>query len=254
MKIPRLFACGLLAVSVLATPLFLSGCSKSRSATGGSSVVRGKVTYKGENITTGVVEFWNQDGPVGHGPINRDGTYEATGLAEGNYQVCVVTSPKMSAQAMQKFGPSAEGKPGVPPAGSGGPPGIPGRPGGPPGVGGPPAVSGPPGVGGPPGVVGGKPPDRGGKPEDGSGGPVRPPRVGEAPPLPPGAPPPDFTLPSKENLPGGLPGGAPDPLDRLPKEKRQLHEEAQRKYGTIMVSKITVAVQSGEQTFDLNLD
>jgi hypothetical protein len=33
-----------------------------------------------------------------------------------------------------------------------------------------------------------------------------------------------------------------------------LHEEAQAKYGTIMVSKLTITVQSGEQNFDLPLD
>jgi hypothetical protein len=43
-------------------------------------------------------------------------------------------------------------------------------------------------------------------------------------------------------------------LDLLPKEKRKLHEEVQAKYGTFMVSKITITVQSGEQTFDLKLD
>jgi hypothetical protein len=215
-RIPRL-AFGLIVASWFAGLLLVAGCSKAPQP--GNSVVRGSVSYKGQKLLTGMVEFWNQDGPVGHAPINPDGTYEAVGLATGNYQICVVTVPQASMKSLEIAGFGGDGKrPNVLTV-------IKPRVG--------PAMAA--GRGGP-----------GFKP----GGAPKPVRPGGRPLLPPGAAPPNSPFPME----GGMTGGPPNPLDFLPKEKRHLHEAVQKKFGTVMVSKITITVQSGEQTFDLKLD
>jgi hypothetical protein len=239
MTIYRRFAYGLIPL-FLAPLLFVGGgCSKAKSNPAGTCVVRGKVTYQGKALAMGMVEFWNGDGPVGRGDIHDDGTYEASGLAEGNYQICVVTSPVAAGQTMQVVGGGREGsRPGGPP---GGPPkGPPGRPGGP--------GTGPPGKPGPPGVGGVKPPGAG------PGDPVHaPPAPGELPELPPGMPKPELPPHSKGGITGR--GGLQmDPLDLLPKDKRKYYEEVQAKYGTVLSSKLLITVQPGEQTHDLKLD
>jgi hypothetical protein len=56
-------AFGLIAVPWFAGVFLVAGCSQAPQP--GNSVVRGHVTYKGQKLITGMVEFWNQDGPVG---------------------------------------------------------------------------------------------------------------------------------------------------------------------------------------------
>jgi len=232
---------GFIALPFLTASLLLVGCSRNNGSPPGNSVVRGKVTYKGQALAAGTVEFWNEHGPVGRGMIQQDGMYEAVGLAEGNYQICVVTLPAESAKALERMGGQGA-KPSGPPGG-----GPPGPPGGPPGIPGGPPVGGPPGGPGPgpigpagPGGAGDKPPLPPGVPQPGTI------------PLPPGAPA-DLPRPGQGVGPGGMPG-ARGPLDMLSAEKRKLHEEVQTKYGTVMVSKLTFTVGSGEQTHDLKLD
>jgi hypothetical protein len=224
MKTKRHIASGLIVATCFAGLLLIAGCSKAPKP--GNSVVRGSVTYKGQKLMAGMLEFWNQDGPVGHAPINQDGIYEAIGLADGNYQICVVTVPLASLKSLEMAGFSTDGKrPNAPPAMR---PGMAGFPGGLPGG---------------PSIKRGAPGGQGNRPDA-----SKPQRGREASSLPPGAPRPPFPIE------GGLASGSPNPLDFLPKEKRQLHQEVQKKFGTVMVSKITITVQPGEQTFDLKLE
>jgi hypothetical protein len=76
---------GLLAVLTLALP----GCG------GGLASVQGKVTYDGDALDTGTVQFHPVgDGPVAYGQIQPDGTYRIktgteSGVAPGEYRVSV---------------------------------------------------------------------------------------------------------------------------------------------------------------------
>ncbi|WP_417388441.1 carboxypeptidase-like regulatory domain-containing protein [Gimesia sp.] len=90
-----------LALSLL-TPLFLSGalfffpgCQGTTTDFGPTGALSGKVTYKGEPVKEGLVQFNNPEkGFGGQAVIDEDGTYTVTnssgGLVTGTYQVSVV--------------------------------------------------------------------------------------------------------------------------------------------------------------------
>jgi hypothetical protein len=67
------------AVLIAACCLMTSGCGPSQQL----APVRGKVTYKGKPLTTGVVMFQPTNGPPARGNIQPDGTFELEMLGEG---------------------------------------------------------------------------------------------------------------------------------------------------------------------------
>jgi len=197
--------------------------------------VRGKVTYRGEPVTVGFVQFFS----LGHSLDEKtrtntalgvaeikNGKYEMLNAPEGPVQIAVVTDPDMDLVDMVR--PRAVGPGGAPV--KGGPPGGPpmGPPGGPPG--GPP--NGPPG--GPPGP----PPN----------GPPGPPGVGpeSSPVLPPGAP--KMELPSIPSKPNPL-------TENLTPAQKAVLKEIHAKYGDAVQSHLNYVVRPGEdeQTHDIEL-
>jgi hypothetical protein len=88
----RLLGRGGVFLILLSVVLGLAGCSRKETVPTGETV-RGKVFYKGQPVTFGAVHFYNQDGFVGSGYINPDGSYEVFCVPAGNVQFCVVTDP-----------------------------------------------------------------------------------------------------------------------------------------------------------------
>ncbi|MEQ8637246.1 carboxypeptidase-like regulatory domain-containing protein [Gimesia maris] len=85
--ISTLFALGAL--------ILLAGCQNSTNDFGPTGALSGKVTYQGEPVKEGLVQFNNPEkGFGGQAVINEDGTYTITndsgGLVLGTYQVSVV--------------------------------------------------------------------------------------------------------------------------------------------------------------------
>ncbi|QDV71939.1 hypothetical protein [Botrimarina mediterranea] len=64
---------------VVASCVVMSGCGSTQEL----APVRGKVTYKGKPLTTGVVMFQPLSGPPARGRIQPDGTFELEMLGEG---------------------------------------------------------------------------------------------------------------------------------------------------------------------------
>ena len=82
----RVVVCGLLAFSL--APLI--GCGSNS----GDTTVTGKITYKGNPVRTGVINFLAPGGrPLGGG-IGTDGGYSFE-LPPGEYQVRIDTTPSM---------------------------------------------------------------------------------------------------------------------------------------------------------------
>ncbi|HBL46918.1 carboxypeptidase-like regulatory domain-containing protein [Gimesia sp.] len=80
---------------MLCIPLLFSGCQGSTTDFGPTGALSGKVTYQGEPVKEGLVQFNNAEkGFGGQAVINEDGTYTVTndsgGLVLGTYQVSVV--------------------------------------------------------------------------------------------------------------------------------------------------------------------
>jgi hypothetical protein len=83
----RVVFCRAFSVPVLFL-LALAGCSRN----GPSGVVTGKVSYKGETLTAGIVAFNLPGGQEGKSaPISADGTYKAEGVPLGQVVVTVTT-------------------------------------------------------------------------------------------------------------------------------------------------------------------
>lgn len=80
-NIPGAFCAG---VGVLLVCASMAGCGKSESGT----KVRGKITYNGQPVTTGLINFLAAGSRPMGGAIQADGTYEFT-LPAGEYQVRV---------------------------------------------------------------------------------------------------------------------------------------------------------------------
>jgi hypothetical protein len=209
--------------------------------------VRGKVTYRGEPVAFGCVQFFS----LGHSADQKtrmniplaiaeihDGKYEMPNAPEGPVQVAVVTDPDMDLAQMMR--PTPIGHTGHPGVGApvGGPPGLP-PVGGPPGL--PPG--GPPG--GPPGVPIGGPNDRG---------------AGQPPPLNgPGAAP-DGSLPVAPGAPklvGApvLPKPGNPQAEKLTAAQKAVLKDIHAKYSNAVESKLVYVVRpgDGEQTYDLEL-
>lgn len=89
----------------------LPGCQDSTTDFGPTGALSGKVTYKGEPVKEGLVQFNNPDkGFGGQAVIIEDGTYTVTnssgGLVTGTYQVSVV--PPMIEKSFGPNTPSSE--------------------------------------------------------------------------------------------------------------------------------------------------
>ncbi|HEX5273377.1 MAG TPA: hypothetical protein VFW33_22930 [Gemmataceae bacterium] len=78
-----------LAAALLAAGA-LGGCSGSGTKT---SVVSGKVTYKGAPVTGGELKFYPEGGEPVLGTINADGTFNTMGVPPGHVTVTVDTEP-----------------------------------------------------------------------------------------------------------------------------------------------------------------
>ncbi|MCS6866547.1 MAG: hypothetical protein RMJ56_00495 [Gemmataceae bacterium] len=208
--------------------------------------VQGKVTYKGEPVTYGLVLLYNDEhsfspekrtfAPIAFGPIQSDGTYTLENAPLGVHRLVVATDPDQDVMSYTRPIP-LEGNIGPPTnmTSPGGPPGMP--PGGPP--------IGPPG--GPPGIPG--PPAKG---KDGKFAPPPPPKAtkGQKPAEPsegpPTAPPPvklDFPVPKMPN----------PKADKMSDAEKRLLREVHTKYGSLDKSTRLIVVREGTQTFDIEL-
>jgi hypothetical protein len=100
-KVRLLFVLALLVVAL--------GCSGSKK--GASATLTGKLTYNNQPITIGNMMFYSSgDAGAVAGFINSDGTYEAAGLAPGEYVVTVDTEPYNPANKRTYGGPQGESK------------------------------------------------------------------------------------------------------------------------------------------------
>lgn len=98
------------AIVLLLTLSTAWGCGGSDSTPAQTIPVKGKVTYKGQPVTSGRVVFEPEGrGREAHGEIMPDGTYELTsfnqgdGVPTGDYRVSVKGRTK-SAKLPLKFG------------------------------------------------------------------------------------------------------------------------------------------------------
>lgn len=90
----RLF--GLVAVIAVA----VAGCSKGVKKV----TVHGTVSYKGQPLQSGVLQFVGPEGAYSAGAIQSDGTYIVTDVVPGEVKVAVAEAPQGSG------GPSADEK------------------------------------------------------------------------------------------------------------------------------------------------
>jgi hypothetical protein len=203
--------------------------------------VQGKVTYKGEPVTYGIVLLYNDEhsfspekrtfAPVAFGPIKSDGTYALENAPLGVHRLVVATDPDQDVMSYTRpipmdsnIGqPLDQGPPGMPP---GGPPM------GPPGIPGPPTSKDKDGKFSPPPPPKGKG-AKGGKQDQPSDG-------------PPTAPPPpklDLAIPKMPN----------PKLDKMSDAEKRLLREVHTKYGSLDKSTRLIVVREGAQTFDIEL-
>jgi hypothetical protein len=248
---PSRVACLLCLTALLSAP----GCGRRNAPQNDGpplqygQKVRGKVTYKGEPVSYGVVLLYSLTRSLNpetrnlvasaFGTINEDGSYTIENAPLGPMMVAVATDPEQHRMAFLQ--PTAFGPP-IP----GGPPGV-GGPAGPPGLNGPPH---PPGVGGPPGVPG-------------PGGPPQPPNAGGPPgihgaalPMPPGSGTSPGKAPGPDRPQGpGFPGStAPNPeAEKLTEAQKKKLKEIHARFGTPGISGLQYVVREGEQTHDIEL-
>jgi hypothetical protein len=89
--------------TVLLASFFLLGCGDSGPNTGG---VKGTVTYKGEILKGGRLNFYNSKNEiVGGTTLSATGTYEASDLPKEDLKVTVVTDTGMGMGNMQTAAP-----------------------------------------------------------------------------------------------------------------------------------------------------
>jgi len=91
---------------VLTLPLFLVvvfGCEKGNP--NAPATVSGKVTYKGNPVTAGVVTFNpKKEGPVSSAPLKEDGTYNMTEAPAGEFTVTVETESANPDRKTEAYG------------------------------------------------------------------------------------------------------------------------------------------------------
>ncbi|MFO0938779.1 MAG: hypothetical protein U0798_19930 [Gemmataceae bacterium] len=77
---------------VVALASLIVGCQKSSVA---RSNVSGKVSYKGQPLTIGSVQFFPEDGNKPQiATIGRDGVYRLSEAISGKYQLAIITPEK----------------------------------------------------------------------------------------------------------------------------------------------------------------
>jgi hypothetical protein len=79
----------LLPVAFLVPAVALLGCSRSDKLV--PAKVSGNITYNGQPIKAGNINFFTTDGVAYPGVISSDGTYSASDLPEGDFVVTVET-------------------------------------------------------------------------------------------------------------------------------------------------------------------
>jgi hypothetical protein len=96
---------------VLTLPLCLVlvfGCEKGNP--NAAATVTGKVTYKGEPVTAGVVTFNpKKEGPVSSATLNADGTYSITEAPAGDFTITVDTESLNPDRKAPAYGPPGAG-------------------------------------------------------------------------------------------------------------------------------------------------
>ena len=79
---------GLLPLAFLLPAAAFLGCSGDKLA---PAKISGNITYNGQPIKAGNLQFHTKDGVAYDGKISADGTYSASDLPEGEFVVTVVT-------------------------------------------------------------------------------------------------------------------------------------------------------------------
>jgi hypothetical protein len=111
----RFRLCGLM---LLLPIVALVGCGK------GTGYVTGKVTYKGQPVTSGAVVFYGADGTTDSGRIDRKGTYTVAQAPSGAVRVAVMPAkarrqpglPVNRSTGLPKEPPAKDGDDIAPPA------------------------------------------------------------------------------------------------------------------------------------------
>lgn len=114
--------------------LVLAGIIVAMAGCESSTVVTGKVTYKGEPVSTGSVTLVAKSGAVFTGNLNTDGTFSIPAVPTGEVQIAVVganpgagTKPPPPGRGQKGGGPAGIGRGGsAPKDGEAPPPPTPG--------------------------------------------------------------------------------------------------------------------------------
>ncbi len=194
--------------------------------------VQGKVTYKGQPVTYGLVLLYNDQhsfsaekrtfAPVAFGPITSEGTYSLENAPLGVHRLVVATDPEQDVMVYTRPIPM-DGA--IAKDLNQGPPGM-----GPPGMG-PPGVPGPPAKG-----QEGKAPPKATKGQKLANPGYEPPRD---------SPPPAFAIPAPV---------IPNPkFEKMSDAEKRLLREVHARYGSFDKSTRLIVVREGSQTFDIEL-
>jgi hypothetical protein len=93
------------------TLLLAGGCGPGVKDRG---IVHGKVTFRGEPLTVGTVQFVTSDNRTGSAMIKEDGTYEMPDAPVGEVQIAVTVPVKGGISTAMKGGPGGVGTKGAP--------------------------------------------------------------------------------------------------------------------------------------------
>jgi hypothetical protein len=93
------------STALLIALIFAAGCSDGSTK---KIVVRGTVTYNGQPLDSGILQFAGPNGAYAAGVIREDGTYEISDVTPGETQVAIQEAPRSS-------GSSSGGKRQAPP-------------------------------------------------------------------------------------------------------------------------------------------
>ncbi len=85
----------------LAVAVALVGCSANKAP---SAKATGKVTYKGQPVTGGSMQFFPKEGGSYSAVLKSDGTYQATQLPTGEMTVTVETESANKNREMPSYG------------------------------------------------------------------------------------------------------------------------------------------------------